>query len=374
MIRILLAGLLGFATPALAQDEDTFRFGNDVFAAGGSVTVDAAGADDVFAVGERIDLLAPIAGSAHLMGRRIAVNADVGGDAYAAGADVALAAPVTGDASLAGYDVAVGAAVGGDLRAAARHVRLGAPVAGYALLAAETVTIDAAIGGDAAIDADTLAFGPGARVAGRLVLSGDAAEVAVPSEVAPADRVERHPSAAPDASGDGAASPVLDRAPSWLSLAIGFVIGVAILAVLALVVALAAPRGVERLAVLAGERPFYTFWIGFLTLSALIGATFLAVATIIGIIVAPAIVILGLAFGFVGYLVAVYLVGRLIWRWADQLPPDTLGERALVALIGALAVSLIVFLPFLGWIAHIVLTLTGLGALSIAFFRPRFRD
>ena len=148
----------------------------------------------------------------------------------------------------------------------------------------------------------------------------------------------------------------------------------AILAVLALVVALAAPRGVERLAVLAGDRPFYTFWIGFLTLSALIGATFLAVATIIGIIVAPAIVILGLAFGFVGYLVAVYLVGRLIWRWADQLPPDTLGERALVALIGALAVSVIVFLPFLGWIAHIVLTLTGLGALSIAFFRPRFRD
>ena len=291
--------------------------------------------DDVFAAGERVELTAPIAGTAHLMARRVSSAAEIGGGLYAAGADVGVSAPVAGDAALAGYDVTVEGAVGGDLRAAARHLRVAAPVAGTALLTGETVTIDAAIEGDAAVTADDLDFGPGARFGGRLSLYGhNADEIAVPGNVAPAERIERHPGEPrPGPAGSAAAA----DGPGWLAGTIGLAVGVLILAVLAFAVALFAPNAVERLAALTAARPFHTFWIGFLTLSTLIGATVLAVATVVGILVAPALILAAGVLGFLGYLVAVYLLGRALWVWVGRFPPDTLPERALAALVGAVA-------------------------------------
>jgi hypothetical protein len=372
MIRLLL-GLLLLAAPALAQDsdEEVFRFGGDAFAAGGTVILDEAGFDDVFAAGERVEIAAAIGGSAHLAARRTVSGGEVGGDLYAMGADVTVSAPVAGDASLAGYDVSVGAAIGGDLRAAGRQVRLTAPVAGSALIAGDTVSIDATITGDAAIEADTLDFGPDARIDGRLLLYGrDAAAIEVPPGVAPADRIERHPDRErPDAPG-----PLPDSTPGWLAIGAGFVGGAVVLAILVFLAALIAPFGMERLGARIADRPFRTFWIGFLTLAVMIGATVLAIMTIVGILAAPAIMLAIVLGCFAGYLVAVYLLGRAIWIWSGQLAPDTIGERALVAVIGAVAVSLLALVPFLGWLALLVLTLTGLGAISIALFRPEFRN
>lgn len=367
MIRTLLAALLA-AVAAAAVAQEPAGPGRDAYAYGGSATVDAAGTDDAFAAGERVDFTVPITGSAHAIGRRVSLGAEIGGNAYAAGADVTVGAPVGGDAALAGYDVAVEGRIGGDLRAAARHLRVAAPVAGDALLSGGTVTLDGPVGGDASIDAAAVAFGPDARVAGRLVLSGAAADAVVPAGVAPGERVERH-GPAPARPPEGFA----ERAPGLVALSLAFAIGVVVTAACALVVALVAPARLERSRALAGERPLFTAWIGFLTLSALVGATVLAVLTIVGIVVAPAILVLALIAGFLGYLVAVYLAGRWLWARAGQLPPDTFGERALVALLGALAVSLIALLPFVGWLTGFVLMLLGLGTLSVALFRPEFR-
>jgi hypothetical protein len=372
MLRTGLALLLLLAAPASAQQSDGhFRFGDDVFASGGAVTLDAEGVDDVFAAGERVGLAAPITGSAHLAARRVAAAAEIAGDLYAAGQDVTVSAPVAGDATLAGYDVelAAGAPVGGDLRAAGRHVRIAAPVAGSALLAGDTVSLDAAVAGDAAIDADALDFGPGARIDGRLQLYGAAAGLAVPDGVAAGDRVERHPAEDRPAS----SGPLPVGAPGWLALASGFVVGVLILAVLVFLAALVAPLGMERLGDRIADRPFRTLWIGFLTLSALIGASVLAVMSIIGILAAPAIMLATMLLCFIGYLAVVYLVGRAIWTRTGQLAPDTLPERFFAALIGALAVSLVALVPFLGRPLLLILTLTGLGALSVAWLRPEFR-
>jgi hypothetical protein len=367
MIRVTLA-LLALAGPAAAQDADHFRFGNDVFYGGASPTIEGDGIDDAFAAGERVELAVPIAGTAHLAGRRADARADIGGNLYAAGADVTVAAPVAGDATLAGYDVSVGGAIGDDLRAAGRTVEVTAPVGGTALLTAETVALDARIAGDAAIAADTLEFGPGAAVGGRLALYGPEAEnLAVPDTVAPPDRIDRHPS-------EHARAPEDDRRPGWATFGIGFLVGVVILALLATLAAAVAPASVERLRDLTGDRPFRTLWIGFLTLSTLIGAAVLATLSVIGIVAVPVILLIAAVLGFVGYIIAVYLVGRAIWNWIGQLPPDSLPERALAALLGAVAVTLLGLIPFAGWLVLLILTLTGIGALSVAMFRPEFRS
>jgi hypothetical protein len=366
---MLFVALACLAAPALAQDDGGFRFGGDLFASGGTVTIDAGGLDDVFAAGERVEVAAPITGSAHLAGRRVVSAADVPGTLYGFGQDVSVTAPVGGDAVLAGYDVAVDAAVGGDLRAAGQKLRVAGPVAGSALLAAGTVSLDAAIAGDAAIGADTLDFGPAARVDGRLMLYGeDAADIAVPDSVAPADRIERYPGEHRPTAG-----PFPERGPSWFALATRFVVGVLVLALLAFLAALVAPRGVEGLGERIAHRPLRTFGIGFLTLATLIGACVLAVLTIIGALAVPVILLATAILCFIGYVVAVYLAGRAVWSWADQLPPDTVPERALVALIGAAVVSIVALVPFLGWPLSLVLTLTGVGAITVAWLRPEFR-
>jgi hypothetical protein len=367
MIRALTVAMALAAAGAAAAQDDAFRIGDDVFRAGTSVVHDEAGIDDLFAAGERVEVAAPITGTAWLTGRRVTVDAEVGSDLYAAGADLSLGAPVAGDANLAGYDVTVDAPVGEALRAAARHLRVAAPVVGTALIAAKTVEIDAAIAGDATIAAETITFGEGAAVGGRLVIHDDPDRpTEVPASVAPADRVERRalPVEARDAP---------RHARGWLAIGRGVLFGALFVAVLATLAASIAPRSVERLYVIADERPFRTLAFGFLALAALIGAAVLLVMTLIGIVVAPVVLIAAVALAVLGYVLAVYLAGRAVWDWIGQLPPDTFWERALAALIGAVLVGLVSLVPFIGWLVLLALTLIGLGALTVAALRPEFR-
>jgi hypothetical protein len=264
--------------------------------------------------------------------------------------------------------VTLEAAIGGEVRAAARHLRVAGPVAGSAFLSGGTVTLDGAIEGDAALDAGELTFGPGARVTGRLMLYGEnAAGQPVPASVAHPARVERHPTER------GPAGPPPEAAPRWFTATVALVVGALITALLAALVAVIAPRSAERLWERASARPFHSFWIGFLTLSTLLGATLLAVLSIVGIVVAPAILLATVVLAGLGYLVGVWVVGRAAWGRATLLPPDTLVERALAALAGAVIVALLALVPFLGWLVAPVLTLVGLGAMSVAALRPSFR-
>lgn len=355
--------------PAVAQDKPNFfRIGDDVYLAGTSVELTTAGIDDVFAAGERVDLSAAITGSAHLAGRRVNGDSEIGGDLYAVGADVTLRAPVAGDATLGGYDINVLAAVGADLRAGGANLRVAAPVGGTALLAGRSVEINAVIAGDTAIAARDLEFGPDARINGRLRLYGkDVNDLVVPDRVVPADRIERFDVAERVGGRFG------ERGPRIAWLVISFVVSVLLIALLATLVATLAPQKLERARDMTRDRPFRTFWIGFLTLAALIGSSVLLVLTLIGVLVAPAVIALAVGLGFVGYLIATYLVGRALWGWFGAPPPDAFLERAVTALIGAVTVALIALVPFLGWLAILVLTLTGLGALTVAVFRPELR-
>lgn len=370
MIRATLLALVTLAaTAATAQDDDTesFRLGDDVYTAGATVEVTGDAIANVFAAGERVDLAAAVAGSAHLAGRRVTTEAPVDGNLYAAGADVTVSAPVSGDATIAGYDVNVGAAIGGNLRAMAANVRVEAPVAGTALIAGQIVTLAAIVTGDTVIGAETIDFGDAARIDGRLILYGEEGEMPdVPERVVPPDRIERR------AVGDDIS--LMDmRRPGPTALVGGFLGGILVVALLTSLVAAIAPQRLERLRDLVRARPLRSFWIGFLALSALLGASVLLVLTLIGIFVAPAVIVAAVVLGFIGYLVAVYLVGRAFWDWIGQLPPDTLTERAIAALIGATAVALVALIPFLGWLVLMILTLVGLGGLTIAVFRPELR-
>ena len=307
MLRLILVGLLALGGPAVAQEDNVFLFGGDAYASGTAVTVAQPGVGDVFAVGERVEVETAITGSAHLAGRRVATDGDIGGSVVAIGADVSVGAPVSGSVTAAGYDVDLAAAIGGNLRAMGRSVTVAAPVGGSALLSAETLTLDGAIGGDAAIDAETVVFGPGAKVAGKLV-----SLARTPGGWSSRKRWPRRTGSSADRTRAADARPGWSGAPltpddavrdGWVGVAVGFAIGVA------------DPRGADlpggaggaaqgraaRRA--AGGEPARTTWIGFLTLSALLGACVVAVLTIVGVLAVPVILLAAMVLGLLGYLV-----------------------------------------------------------------------
>ncbi|MCU9847147.1 hypothetical protein OEZ60_03930 [Defluviimonas sp. WL0024] len=365
-IRAMTVLVLTAAPGSAEEKAQTFDFGGDSFRAGATVVLDAAGTDDLFMAGETVRGEADISGSAHLAGRRVTMTGAVGGDAYLAGMDVVLEGPVAGDATLAGYDVRVGA-VGGDLRLSGAKLAVGGPVAGYALIAGDDVRIGAAIKGDVNLTARTVEFADGARIDGKLTLFEEApGTLTIPTSVASEDRIERRDLA----EWEAAARPLTGW--SWTRAVGRFLTGVIIVAALAALVAAVMPRTLAAMRRSILERPLRNLWIGFLAQSAVIGSAVLFAMTLIGALLVPAVVLVALAGGFVGYILAVYAFGVALVQAVGRPEPQSVGERAICGGVGALAAGIIALVPILGWLFVLALTLTGLGAVVQRLFRPRF--
>lgn len=357
--------LLVGASPGAAQDgEAVLDFGGDSFRAGGSVVFDAAGTDDLFMAGETVRGTADISGSAHLAGRRVTMAGAVGGDAYAAGMDVALEGPVSGDATVAGYDLRVDA-VGGDLRISGGKLAIEGPVSGYAMIAGETVRLNAAISGDVSLAAQTVEFGEGARIDGRLTLyEENPGALDIPASVIPGDRIDRREVS--DWKGARRDMEVWN----WQRAIGGFLVGVLVVSALGALIAAIIPQTLAEMRRGLLDRPFRNLWVGFVTQSALVGSAVLFAMTVIGIALSPAAVVIALLAGFAGYIVAVYAFGVGLMLAFGKPEPETIGRRAVAAGLGALAAGLIALIPLLGWLFVLTLVLAGVGAIVQKALRP----
>ncbi len=353
--------LFGAGAAGAQEGRPWLVLGDDVYRSGGTVVVTEEGVGNAFLAGERVRIGVGIDGSAHLAGRRAVVAAPVGGSVYAAAMDVEVQAPVAGGATLAGYEVVVEAPVGGSLRAAGAEVRVTAPIGGTAFIRGSEVFLDAPIEGDAAISADELSFGPQARIGGRLVLWGEPERAAaIPEAVVPAERIELRepPEPAPEAPGFAAAAGT-------------YAVAIAVLALFATFAAIIAPVGIDRMRDAASARTFRTLGLGFITLSACIGAAVVVALTVVGLILVPVVLVVTVLLGLAGYVVAVYMIGAGILEAARRREPESLGARALAAIIGAVVAGLVFLVPFLGWLFMLAAVLFGLGALSRMVFGPR---
>lgn len=354
-----------FAAPlAATQDTDRFALGDDRFLAGEIVSFDEEGVDDLFMAGSIVRAESAIAGSAHLAGRRVELLGDAGGDVYLAGMSLVVSGAVAGDATLAGYDVQVGE-VGGDLRVSAGSLVVRGAVGGSALLSGEDVRIDGPIRGDVHVRSRALSFSDDARVDGRLIVyEEELGRLPIPTGVASEDRVERRELAQWE-DADGEAS------RTWGQTALRFLRRVAGLALLAALLAIAAPRTTAELRRAILDRPRPSLLYGFLAQAAIVGSgivlaviLFGAAAPWIGIALLPATLLLALLAGVLGYVVAVHALGAGLLRALGRSNPDGLAPRLLAALLGALAARTIALIPILGWLALVALALAGLGAIG----------
>ncbi|PID35990.1 MAG: hypothetical protein CR993_07445 [Rhodobacterales bacterium] len=369
MFRKILPAALALAVsaaPAVADDSATWLFGGDAYLAGNSVKLTNDMAGDLFATGNRISVDADLAGSAHMVGRIIGVEGRIGGDVYAAGQTIELDGPVAGSVTAMGQNVRISEPVSGNVRIGAGDIALDAPVAGSAVIGAEFIALDGVISGDLALSGDEMDWGKNARVEGVLHLYHDDPEsLDVPERVA--DTVEFHKARDFETVADVPAH----RKPSPVRKFMSFVSGIVITALLIFILAALAPNWMMTMRERALDNPMRTGFMGLIGLSALIGSVVFLTMTGIGIILIPFVILGAVALGVLGYLIGTYTLGVWAVDAAGRGMPENNTDRALAALSGAALVTLLGFVPWLGWLFSMVVFFLGAGALVTRFATPR---
>ncbi len=148
--------------------------------------------------------------------------------------------------------------------------------------------------------------------------------------------------------------------------------GVIAVSVIASLIAAILPETLADLRRSVLDRPLRNLWFGFLAQSALVGSAILFAMTLIGMVLVPAVILLALVGGFAGYVVAVYAFGVGLLLLFNRPEPDSIGERAVAAGIGALVAGIISLIPLVGWLFVLALMLAGIGAITLRLFRPGF--
>ena len=366
MFRYFLAALLVLlaVSIALAQEKQSaFDFNKDRFVAGSSLVQDTEGIDDLFMVGETIQSNQDISGNAHFVARRIVSSGAIGGDAYLSGMEISVLGPVTGDITAAGYKVEIGETVG-DIRATGANLELSGPVSGYALLSGKSVTIDSVVEGDVSLMAEEISFADDARIEGKLILyEEETGETTIPAQVISSDRIERRKTS--DWSGAG-----LDDDKDGLgSRLFKFFKRVLFYSVLAIGIAAVRPRKLSDLRHDILAKPFPNLLFGFVAVSTGLGAAIVLLLTGVGFGLALVSVLMTFLAVLFGCVIGTYAIGVKSMEIAGRPIPDSLRNRTMAAVAGAVIVSIVAFIPFLGRITIMIIALIGAGAMAKRLFR-----
>ena len=335
-----------------------FFLGNDLFVSGLDVRLSDDEFDSLYISGEDLISEANISGSAYGAGRHVNLRGDIGKDVYAAGMDVIIEGAVSGDAKLTGYDVVLLGDLAGDLLASGFKINIEAPVSGYALLSGKRISLNNIISGDLALAAESISFGPGARIDGKLILyQSDSNDIVVPEYVIPENRIERR---SLDDYRNRRGFGVVKFLQSSLALA-AWIIAIALAGA---ILAALAPNYLSSIRERITAKPFRTLGWGFIAISLATGSIIVLALTIIGVVLIPVVVLITLVALLLAYIIGIYILGSLALALAKKPKPETFLQHIIAAGIGALLATAIAFIPWLGWLLLLALVLIGIGAMT----------
>jgi anti-sigma factor RsiW len=291
---------------------------------------------NLFALARNFELEGRVQGIAACMCARAYLRGEIGSDLYGLAEDLVLAAGarVARNFTYAAENAVIEGSVGRDLAAASERTELRGTVARN-LYAWETEIVlrnGARVGGDinAYLDEDgAIDVAPGAVVAGKTTRH------AIPYHHQSALGRYREP-------GFYALHAIL--------FAAAFLVG--------MIAHLLFP-GIYAGHVETSGAFFRTLGIGFLALVATPIALALLAVTLVGL---PLALIGAAAYGVAVYLSGI-VVAALVGRTLVRVDPGSLRSFGLALLAGLLVVLVVVHLPWLGWLVHAVVILTGLGLL-----------
>jgi hypothetical protein len=365
LVAIALAGPSQADMTRQTIAEDVLLFGT-----GNSVELDAP--RDVLAAGSTVVLDGAVAEDTHVVGFDVDVGATTGGDLYGFGFAVSVRGPVSGDLTASGMSLhtSTDAVVTGNARLAGRTVIIDGPILGGLAAAGAEVILNAEIAGDVLVTAQTITFGPKAKIGGMLTYAA-AEEMDVPERVVAADRVQfklyertemMHRAHEMWRDWDYPALPTFMSVFSAFLVTLGFffVIGAVFLTLL--------PKQVDRLQRSIEARPGMSLLAGVIGLSLLFGLVPISALTIVGLPLVPIVLIATVAAWTLAYILGAYAIAMRAMRAFGAAAEPTIFLRLLALIVGVTLVALMNFIPVLGWMANFALVLAGIGAMTMALF------
>ena len=321
--------------------------------------------DDIFAIANNINISHAVTGSAHVIGRHLNINAPIAHNLYMVGENITLQEPVSQDVLAVGASIQLNSNIAGELRALGESITIYGDVVGDATIGGGQVHLEGAIGGDLNIGAGQLSFGDNAEVAGTITIYEDENQsIQIPARIADSSSIVRITMPMENMHEYGMEYRHYEQAgwQDWLSTTLT-------LAILAFAATLIARRFMTNTALKAQDNKGTSVLQGALCLAIMVGAIPLFAIplfaiTAIGLPVSFILAILVVITVFAGWAVGSYAIGQMAWqRLRGQLPNSVL-TLALTSLLGAVIVTALAAIPFLGWLVALAAVLLGIGAMS----------
>ncbi len=371
MTRILfLLGIYSAFLSAsnLAVAQGNLTAGGDVYLAGSSSPHSERVPRDIFVSGFAVTLDVEVGADAHIAGFDVEVENSVGKDLYAAGATISIEAPIGEDLTVSGFNVRLkkNASVMGNTRIAAGRITIDAPLSGSLIAAGGDIILNAPVTGNVRLTGADISFGNDAKISGTLNYSSDE-EIDIPSNVISSDRVQFTKLTAPGILNDLNEALNGKKSSVWavvFTIAAVFLIILVFLLVVAAIFLAFKPEMVEDLRSRASRHPGKSFLFGLVGMAALYGLVPLSATTIIGLPFIPFALLAIIIFCVFGGLLGTYAI---FWRIADSvgIHSNNISTRLLVIGGGLIILSIIKFIPVIGWLVNLTVLLIGLGSITI---------
>lgn len=320
-----------------------------------------------------LKIVRPVTGDLMAAGGRVSVEGEIGADAAIAGGTVDIRAPVMHDLRVAAGTVNINKAIGGDLVAAGGTVRIepAASISGSAWLTGGEVSVDGKIGrgakiygnkitltseivGDTHLYGKEIVLTPSARVNGNLFY---ASPIEFPenqrSQVSGTiTRVE---------------TPAGGNAPRTSTVAFSwfhpiFAISMLICGMLLYMLFPNAVAGAEQS---IEQHPVRSLVTGVVLLFIVPPLAILCMATVIGLPIGFALLLLYPLTLLLGYLATAFFLGKKLAAAMKHTGPFSLKKQTLFLALALLILSLALAIPFLGGFILILVIMTGVGSWAI---------
>lgn len=324
----------------------------NLYAAGGNVTVNSDTAGDLFVAGGMITVNGSVEKDLAVGGGNVNLNGEVGDDLRAGGGNVTVNSPVGGDLLIGGGNVNITekSSVGGDLSIGGGNVAIDSPVNGNVKIGGGSVLINSKITGTVTVMADQdLTFGPKSEVTGKIVYKGP--KEAVVKEGAIVSAIEFTKVAPKNVGGKVAAL-----------LTIATLIKLLAMFIAALVVNKLFKGTFQTLAEHIYSKPWHNLGIGALVMFATPIAAIILMITVLGFYLGLLLMACYFLILLTASLLLPYFVGSAAVAMYNKTSTLRLGWQELI--LGLLLVTIVGWIPFIGWLAVCVVFLMCVGEMT----------